>query len=307
MAGPAAGSQRSSTPMEVMSSTWFNTVIGVVGLAIPLIAFILQTGLAKDIALVVAAIVIVGLVVRAQRLRMAVLPARRAVSREMADPRFFERVANVVRQRFVDHINELADGYLNMYSSEVPPISLLLYRTLAETPADGHVRAVDLTTDPAVLLTRLEYLAANRYLIQSGGSVQRVFICGASDLLRAEFASGLMRVVDEHRDAGVECGLAVRERVRPDELVDAVIFGRAAVLVEHAQADVEYTSGWSAIYFKRIDAWVTRFDRLWRRNETAGAPAQLAAYEAACRPMLMSGAWDQPPIRTALDLRPKAA
>jgi hypothetical protein len=289
-----------------VSSTWFNAGIGILGLAIPVLPYLLKSALAKDIALGIAAVVIIGLVVRSGRAGRDTMALRTGVPPDVADPRFFARVASVVRQRFVDHVNELADGYLNMFSSEVPPMSLLLYRTLADTPAVAQVRALDLTSDPTVLLTRLEYLAANRYLVQSGGSIRRIFICRSHDLLDTGFATSLLQVIDEHRTAGVECGIAVREKLRPDDAVDAVVFGVAAVLVEHAQADVEYTSGWSTIYFKRVEAWIDRFDRLWRRNETPAAPALLAAYEAACRPMIISGDWGERSLRVALDLRPSA-
>jgi hypothetical protein len=184
----------------------------------------------------------------------------------------------------------------------VPPLSLLLYRTLAAMDRDNHVKAVDLTTNPYTLLTRTEYLAANRHLIQSGGSIQRIFICHTASLLEADFVKGLLQVVDRHRGAGVECGLAIRESVRPDDAIDAVVFGRAAVLVEHAQANTEYTSGWSAVYFKRVDAWSARFARLWQRNESPAAPVLLASFEAVVRPMLIIGSWNPDSIRAALDL-----
>ena len=82
--------------------------------------------------------------------------------------------------------------------------------------------------------------------------------------------------------------------------MDAVVFDRAAVLVESEQANIEYTTGWSTIHFKRVETWIGRFDRVWQQNETPSATALLADYESAVRPMLTANTWDGARVTEAL-------
>jgi len=295
------GSRPSRRVINLLSSTGVNTLVGVIGLATPLIAYALEREIIKDAALGASMIIIVGLVVKAQYLRSAGVTLRRAHAEEMADPLFFKEVEAAILERSIHHVDELADGYVTIYSSEVPLMSVLLYRVLAESKrANRRVRATDLTTNPDVLMSRLDYLAANRHLVKSGGSIERVFICYRQKLLDETFARNLVKLISQHRSLGVVCGIAVRDLLRAEDAMDAVVFDRAAVLVESEQANIEYTTGWSTIHFKRVETWIGRFDRVWQQNETPSATALLADYESAVRPMLTANTWDGARVTEAL-------
>lgn len=286
--------------IDFLSSTGFNTFVGAIGLAVPIIAYAFQRENIKNVALAASMIVILGLVIRAQYLRSVSMTLRRAHAEEMSDPEFFREIESAILQRSIHHVDELADGYVTVYSSEVPLMSVLLYRVLAESRhGKRRVQATDLTTDPDILKSRQDYLAANRHLIRSGGSVERVFICYRRNLLEETFARNLLDLISEHRDIGVICGVVVRDLLRAEDAMDAVLFDRAAVLVESQQANMEYTTGWSTIHFKRVETWITRFDRVWQQNETPSATALLASYESAVRPMLAMGTWDAKRVTAA--------
>jgi hypothetical protein len=91
----------------------------------------------------------------------------------------------------------------------------------------------------------------------------------------------------------VQCGIAVRDRLRADQAIDFVVFANAAVLVEEEQGDAEYTRGRSSVYFKSVERWSGRYESVWGHGAQA-APFVLQTYEVAARPMLEPGAvWDE--------------
>jgi hypothetical protein len=45
------------------------------------------------------------------------------------------------------------------------------------------------------------------------------------------------------------------------------------------------------VYFKGVERWIGRFESVWGRGADS-APRVLQAYEAAARPMLDAGVWD---------------
>lgn len=221
----------------------------------------------------------------------------------MADAVFFRVIERDVINRTVTEMEDLADGYLRVFASEVPYVSLLLFRTLATT--DGtqkQIFATDLTRNPKILLTRQDYLAANRHLIKAGGSIQRIFVCRVDNLMTQSFAEDLIALVDQHRSVGVLCGLAIWDQLRATEAIDFVVFSRAAVLVEDEQGDVAYTIGRSTVHFKRVEVWLDRFFRLWEGNETPAATEQLANYEFVVRRMTSSNLWSGEQVRKSLGL-----
>lgn len=196
---------------------------------------------------------------------------------------------------------EIADGHLQVYASEVPRLSVMLFQVLINSGSHPQrVLAADLTTNPDLLTARREYLAVNRQLIEAGGSIQRLFICWTADLVREGFARSLVQLVDHHRSLGVQCALAVRDRLRADQAIDFVVVSRAAVLVEEEQGDAEYLRGRSSVYFKQVERWVGRYESVWGHGSDS-APFLLSAYEAQVRPMLAALTWDEDAVRSAVD------
>ncbi|MER6144939.1 hypothetical protein ABT174_33730 [Streptomyces sparsogenes] len=196
---------------------------------------------------------------------------------------------------------EIADGHLRVYASEVPRLSVLLVNTLIDSQSlPKRILAADLTTNPSLLTRRREYLAVNRRLVEAGGTVDRLFIAFADDLVREEYARELLQLITHHRQLGGTCGLAVRDRLRADRAVDVIIIADAAVLVEEEQGDADYTRGRSSVYFKGAERWIGRFESVWGHGADA-APQILQRYEATVRPMLDGTTWNSDRVRETVD------
>ncbi|MFE0916095.1 hypothetical protein, partial [Streptomyces sp. NPDC058812] len=221
------------------------------------------------------------------------IPLRRANNlKAMDDAAYYDRVRARLEAELISDYGEIADGHLRVYAAEVPRLSTLLVNTVTEAQAEPQrILAADLTTNPTLLTGRREYIAANRRFTEAGGRIDRLFIVHAADLARQEFASSLLELVGQHRDLGVTCGLAVRDRLRADQAVDVVIFANAAALVEEEQGDADYNRGRSSVYFKGIGRWAGRFESVWGHGADS-APRVLQTYEATARPMLDAGTWD---------------
>ncbi|TDT93326.1 hypothetical protein EDD99_8135 [Streptomyces sp. 846.5] len=284
--------------VNVLGSPVLNAIIGIVGVAIPVMAWVSTQSSVKNGLFAVETVIVVLLVVNHMWLRQRFLQLRRANTRAMDDARFFDLVRSQLERDLIANAEEIADGHLQVYSTEVPRLSVLLFKTLIDSASlPKRVLAADLTTNPNLLTARREYLAANRRLIEGGGTIDRVFICNTADLVREDFARSLLQLINHHRGLGVTCGLAVRDRLRADQAIDFVVVAAAAVLVEEDQGDTDYIRGRSSVYFKQTDRWTSRFESVWGHGSTS-APFVLQAYEAVVRPMLDAGAWDDDRAKT---------
>ncbi|WP_269277570.1 hypothetical protein [Streptomyces sp. H39-S7] len=268
-------------------------MIGIAGIALPVVAWASHQSGMKDFLLGVETVLLVLLVANHAWLRSIYIQLRRANDKNMADARYFARVRTQLEGELIADFGEIADGHLQVYASEVPRLSVLLFKVLIESDTQPkRVLAADLTTSPDLLTQRREYLAVNRRLIEGGGTIQRLFICWQHDLIKPEFARALLELVDHHRSLGVQCAIAVRDRLRADQAVDFVVIANAAVLVEEEQGDNDYRRGRSSVYFKQVERWAGRFEGTWGHGSDS-APFALAAYESAIRPLLVAGAWDE--------------
>ncbi len=288
--------------VDALASSTLNAVIGIASIAIPIIAWISARADVKNDLLVAETVVVILLTVNHLWIRRAFIMLRRANNlKAMDDPKYYDEVRGHLESELISDYGEIADGHLQVYASEVPRLSALLVRTLISAQSEPkRVLAADLTTNPGVLTQRHEYLTANRRLIESGGTIQRLFIVYGADLVDEEFARLLLKLITQHRQLGVTCGLAVRDRLRADQAVDVVVIGNAAALVEEEQGDVEYTKGRSSVYFKNVERWAGRLEALWGHGSDA-APMVLQTYEAVARPMLDASAWDAARARDGVD------
>ncbi|MFE3946404.1 hypothetical protein ACFXPV_31805 [Streptomyces sp. NPDC059118] len=286
---------------NALGSPVLGTLIGIAGLVTPVIGWAVDRVDLK-VLLVVQGVLILVLAAGHLWTRRAYIHLRRAHNlKGMDDARYYDLVRAHLERELVSDYGEIADGHLRVYASEVPRLSALLVNTLTNAASQPQrILAADLTTNPQLLTQRREYLAANRRFAELGGAIHRLFIVHRSDLIRQDFAQALLELIGRHRDIGVTCGLAVRDRLRADEAVDYVVFAQAAVLVEEEQGDADYTRGRSSVYFKNIDRWRNRFDRVWGSGADS-APRTLQAYEAAARPMLDAGTWDERHAALSLD------
>ncbi|MFD7734152.1 hypothetical protein ACFV6F_27695 [Kitasatospora phosalacinea] len=276
---------------DLLSSPLVNGVFGFIGVATPLAGW-LGDSISLHVVVAVETALVLLLVTGHIWMRRVYITLRRANNRNMDDAKYFDLVRSQLERELISDFGEIADGHLQVYAGEVPRLSVLLFQSLIDSAAEPQrVLAADLTTNPNLLTQRREYLAVNRRLIEAGGTINRLFIAYAADLVREDYARALLQLVNHHRSLGVTCGIAVRDRLRADQAVDFVVVSRAAVLVEEDQGDADYTRGRSSVYFKQVDRWTGRFESIWGHGAGA-APFVLQAYEAAARPMLDAAAWD---------------
>ncbi|MFE7129968.1 hypothetical protein ACFVIM_03840 [Streptomyces sp. NPDC057638] len=285
---------------EALSSQALNALIGIAGIAIPAIAWSMQQTHLTNIVLIIETVLLLLMIANHMWLRRIYIQLRRANDRDMADAPYFAIIRTQLERDLIADFGEIADGHLQVYSSEVPRLSVMLFRVLIESGSQPQrVLAADLTTNPNLLTARREYLAANRQLIEAGGTIQRLFICWTDDLTEPDFARSLLELVDHHRSLGVQCALAVRDRLRADQAIDFVVVSKAAVLVEEEQGDAEYLRGRSSVYFKSVERWAGRFESIWGHG-SASAPVALSSYEARVRPMLAAGTWSEEAVRATV-------
>ncbi|MET9603157.1 hypothetical protein [Streptomyces sp. NPDC006459] len=282
-----------SRATAALGSPALGTAIGIVGLVVPVVGWAVDRVNLKAL-LLVQAVLILFLAAGHLWVRRNYIPLRRANNlKAMDDAAYYDRVRAQLEAELISDYGEIADGHLRVYAAEVPRLSTLLVNTVTEAQAQPQrILAADLTTNPTLLTGRREYIAANRRFTEAGGRIDRLFIVHAADLARQEFASSLLSLVGQHRDLGVTCGLAVRDRLRADQAVDVVIFANAAALVEEEQGDADYNRGRSSVYFKNVGRWAGRFESVWGHGADS-APRVLQAYEATARPMLDASTWDE--------------
>ncbi|MFI5621309.1 hypothetical protein [Streptomyces sp. NPDC051567] len=285
---------------RALGSPALGAAVGIAGLVVPVIGWAAER-IDLKLLLVVQAALILVLVAGHYWMRRTFIHLRRVTNlKAMDDAQYYDRVRSRLEAELISDYGEIADGHLRVYASEVPRLSALLVDTVTDSRAQPQrILAADLTTDPALLTGRREYLAANRRFLQGGGTIQRLFIVHAADLARQDFARPLLDLVGQHRDLGVTCGLAVRDRLRADQAVDVVVFAGAAALVEEEQGDAGYRRGRSSVYFKGIGRWTGRFESVWGHGSDS-APRVLQTYEAAARPLLDAGTWDETRITTTV-------
>ena len=288
---------------DAVTSQVANVAVGAaVAIATSVYGSLDHDGRAKDVLFGVLVVLSLGVVASQIWLRRAYLRLRRADAKIMADPVFFDLVRRDVERDLAMGYEDIAVGLWRVYASEVQRIGLELLRKLSAPEVSNKVvRATDLTTNPELLGSRSEYLAGNRRFISSGGVVKRLFIVRRQDLLAAGFAEELLALITQHRSIGVQCGIEVRDRLRPEQAVDFVLFGVSGVLIEEQQGDADYLSGRSSVDFRNVDRWIGIFDTLWPENGVPTPVMRLQQYEATVRQLLGENAWDALRVGKALD------
>ncbi|WP_086705727.1 hypothetical protein [Streptomyces antimycoticus] len=299
---PAPRRDPASRIADTLASPILNALIGLAGIVIPVIAWASARASLKNGLLIAETVIVIVMTANHLWLRKAFITLRRATNlKAMDDAHYYDLVRSQLEQELISDYGEIADGHLRVYATEVPRLSVLLVNTLIDSQSlPKRILAADLTTDPSLLTRRREYLAANRRLVSAGGTIDRLFIAYQGDLAREEYARELLKLITHHRELGVTCGLAVRDRLRADQAVDVIIIAAAAVLVEEEQGDVDYAKGRSSVYFKGAERWIGRFESVWGHGADA-APRILQRYEATVRPMLDGDTWDTDRVRQTVD------
>lgn len=298
---------RKGSVSRAVTSPAVNTVLAVLGLILPFVAWGVANSFVKDLLLAVEMLIVIAMASYLFWLRRAYIQLRRANAKSMSDAKYFEAIRKELETSLINDFDEIADGNLHVYAAEVPRLSVMLYRVLLEAECEPRrIVATDLTIDPRILSQRHDYLAVNQRFMEAGGVVKRIFICRLNDLVRRSFATDLLELISHHRSMGVQCGLAVREWLSAEQAVDFVVVGLAAVLIEEEQGDEKYAVGRSSVSFKSARKWAARFETIWNPElETYSAPARLRHYETAVRASLENGTWRPSVVRAGLQFRLK--
>lgn len=298
---PAPRRDPATRAVDALASPTLNALIGLAGIVIPVLAWASEQVNPRTLLVAETALVI-ALTANHLWLRKAYITLRRANNlKAMDDAHYYDLIRTQVESQLISDYGEIADGYLRVYASEVPRLSVMLVNTLTESQSQPkRILAADLTTNPSLLSSRREYQVANRRFTEAGGTINRLFIVYRADLIKQGFAHNLLELITHHRQLGVTCGLAVRDRLRADQAVDVVIFASAAALVEEEQGDVEYNRGRSSVYFKQVERWIGRFEGVWGHGADS-APMALQAYEQVARPMLDADTWDSDRTQQVID------
>jgi hypothetical protein len=299
--------QRGQEPLarlgSVLGSQAMSAALTIITLIVTVAGWIAHSPDAKNIFLGAETLLVMSVSGGYMWLHRKYIRLRRANSRQMSDPAFFDLVRSPFEDELTSDYEDIADGWLWLYAERVREVTRDLIRKLVESSSSvRRVRAVDLTTDPDLLATRLTYLAMNKTFIEAGGKVERVFVCRQEDLTNQKFCERFLKLVEAHRQIGVHCGLAVWDLLSSELAMDFVVYGTGAVLVEQEQGTVDYKRGRSCVYFKNIDRWIAKFEALWDVGGTPSAALRLQSYEAAAR-AFPGDVWDTERINESLAAR----
>jgi hypothetical protein len=294
--GTASGKDIVGRFAGIMSSPVLNVLVGITGVALPAIAWASHRAATADILLACETVLVLFLVTGHVWLRRTHIYLRRPASRNMSDPRFFDLVRSRLESDLIADFEEIADGHLLAYATDVLRLLILMLQTLTDSSVQPkRALATDLAAPLGLLGVSREYFAENRRLIEAGGEIRRIFICWEADLATDQYARALLELVDAERAVGVQCGLAIRDRLSTEHAVDFIVISQAAVSVQDDQA----TRGRISVHFKNVDRWVRRHESIWGHGQLS-ATSTLAAYEGTARPMLAPGPWHEGAIRTCL-------
>lgn len=279
---------------SAIGSPLIASVVAIISAAGTVSGWVAHSSDLKDVLLGGSFLVNVVVVASLMSVRGAYLRLRRANSDQMDDPVFYELVREPIERELLSEYQDIADGLIQVYGSKVRKTADLFLAALSDSRnSERRIRAVDLTTNPALLRTRTPYLEANRRFIVAGGAIDRLFVCRREHLIDELFAKEFLALVDEHKASGVRPGLAVREALRAEQAVDYIVFGTGVVLIEEEQGDQDYTVGRSWARFKGTAGWIATFESVWGASDaTSPAMLRLQSYETIVRAMIAGGTWE---------------
>ncbi|WP_405937489.1 hypothetical protein OG338_12975 [Streptomyces sp. NBC_00726] len=284
--------------IDVLNSNAMGALIGIASLAAPAVAWAVDHVNLKLIVILQTVLILILLAGRLWSAKTHIRLRRTNSIEAMDEPSYYDAIRSALETSLASAYRRIADGYLSIHGAEVPRTSVMLIDALVETGIQPQrILAVDRTTNPSLLTQRREYLDANRRFLAADGRINRLFVVRREHLVDRDFARDLLALINQHRQLGVICGLAVREHLRHEETVDTVVFAHAAVLIEDEQGDAAYTEGRSTVLFKGIDTYVGHFTRAWEHG--MGAPNALRTYENTFSRLLES--WDPQEAAATVD------
>lgn len=145
----------------------------------------------------------------------------------------------------------LENGFLHLFGSEVEQyqVSLIKYICNKNNNKSKVIYAVDITTNPNLLLTRKKYHEKNKEFIDANNIIKRVLIVDEKKMKDESFAKALYKVIMENIKTGVQISLITTDYLRQDQIRDFIIYDDSAAIIEGHQATEGYSQGDSQLWF----------------------------------------------------------
>lgn len=190
----------------------------------------------------------------------------------ISKPEDFLRIIDQEKEKYVNNFKNLKSGHISFYGTEV----LRVQSGWLESGNFKSIRTLDLTSDPGILLTRHNYIEANRKFIEHGGSIKRIYLINKSQLNDSVFYNNLIVAIRLQKKLGVQLGLRYLEELDPRQKQDFILYDDFASFVEEKQANSDYSFGKSTAYFSKdkIKEYEAIFSDVWN-----GQALQLDANE----------------------------
>lgn len=197
-------------------------------------------------------------------------------------PELFAEFSAQESQSLLSRLDQLADGFIQLFSSEVERFELELFGYLKRASLE-YIDAVDLTTKPDLLLERSKRRLARKDFVRNGGRIRRILVVELQALTKLKFLRAVCSVLQQERSDGTGIGLLFRNHLSAQQMQDFILYADFATLVEQVQADKSYLGGSSHLLFKKRDVQRYRqvFSQLWPEPGQSGGlspvPLRLAS------------------------------
>lgn len=178
------------------------------------------------------------------------------------EPNKFLNLIQEQKLSYENNFSSLRAGHISFYGTEVEKVQ-------SDWMRNGkfkRIRTLDLTSNPALLLTRSNYIKSNKDFIRNNGIIERVYLISKENLNDDIFRDNLKSAVEVQNSIGVNIGLFYIEDLSPNEMQDFILYDDYAVLVEEKQANSDYSFGKSSAYFNssKILEYEKIFNEVWR-------------------------------------------
>ena len=256
------------TIARILSSTWLNTLVSFLGISIGIGTLV---GISTDHLVKNDAYIVLGIELAIILFLFATRPksiVEYPSEKGIANKKLFRKSFELLTKRAFDQVRQMNDGQALILGAQVREAQIYFaesYRAL-DIPL---IKAFDICSNPALLLTRHEYHEKNATFITKGGKINRVFIATRANLQNPQYVADLQKVIQLNEDLGVSVKLICQYQLRADEVQDFICYGRSVVIVEGRQADQEYQMSSANMFFKseRIQEYSDIFDEVWTRFE----------------------------------------
>jgi len=146
------------------------------------------------------------------------------------------------------------------------------------------IKTVDLTTNPALWLTRKEYIKKNKKFIEDDGKIFRILVVDTKKFNETNFSNNLIELCKVFLDTGINLKLCSLEKLTSEEAEDFIIYDSFAVLIEDKQADEEYKIASSTLYFDK-----TTFESVNKKFEMVNKKSVLINSIEKCEKIIKKG------------------